>query len=138
MKNITEMVWPVENYTDKIYTGLSVMFTTYPWLTFTVDQMESHLTKAYSWLQVDSEQRKVLLSKLISTGLKKLIQSGLVQKVTSKISVERQWMAVKGVQTSCYTNITSEDSVATTDEAKKAIGRRSISGKKLWELNQKA
>jgi hypothetical protein len=32
-------------------------------------------------------------------------------------------------------NVTSTDSVAQTDEAKKAIGRRSIGARSLWRLN---
>jgi hypothetical protein len=135
MKDITEMVWPVENYTDKIHTGLAAMFTTYPWLTFTVGQMEMHLTRGYGWLTTETPQRKHLLDKLITTGIRKLIQTGRVQKVTSKVSVEPQWMAVKGVESSSYTNVTSEDSVATTEEARKAVSRRSVGVKKLWKLN---
>jgi hypothetical protein len=138
MKDTSEMVWPVENYTDKIHTGLAALFSTYSWLTFTVNQMESHLSRSYKWLTVDTPQRKELLHKLIQTGIRKLIQTGRVQKVTSKVSVEPQWMAIKGVQESSYTNITSEDQVATTPEARKAVNRRSIGRKKLWDLNHKA
>jgi hypothetical protein len=133
-----EMVWSVENYTDKIHTGVSAVFTTYPWLTFTVSQMKEHISKGYHWLVVETPQQSQLLDKIVSTACKKLVQTGRIKKVTSKFSVDNQWMAVKGVESSSYTNVTGTTAVATTNEAKKAVGRRSIGARKLWELNHKA
>ena len=72
---------------------------------------------------------------IITTGIKKLIQSGKVVKVTSNVSVDSQWQATIAIADSGMTNITSADSVATTKGALKAIGRRSIGAKQLWKLN---
>lgn len=136
MKSTQDMVWPHLNYTDKIHMALRYMFDATPHLSYTKNQMKDHIKRGYSWLQNNNEKQEQLLDKIIQTGIKKLIQAGKVVKVTSKVSVESQWQSTKSVQESGYTNITSEDSVALTDEAKKAIGRRAIGVKKLWELNQ--
>jgi hypothetical protein len=134
-KEVSEMVWPVENYTDKIHTGLKMMFITYPWLSFTIPQMRQHLTKGYNWLANPTEAQTALLDKLIKTGIQKLIQLGTVKKVTSKVSVESQWQATAAVADSGMVNITSEDSVAHTEEARKAVKRRALGGKSLHVLN---
>ena len=69
----------------------------------------------------------------------KLVQSGKVKKVTSSVSVEPQWQWAADVsENEGFTNVTSEDSVAQTDEARKAAGRRAIGGRTLWRLNGKA
>lgn len=134
-KNIQEMVWPVENYTDKIHSGLKIMFQLRNWLSFTIPQMKEYIVKGYPWLINPNERQSNLLDKLIKTGIQKLVQRGLVKKVSSNVSVEPQWQWAAAVEESGYDNITSEDSVAKTEEAKKAVGRRSIGGKKLWRLN---
>jgi len=136
MKNVTEMVWPVQNYTDKSHFGLKMMFATYPWLTFTAGQMESHLVKGFNWLANPDHRQRLVLDKIIRTGIRKLIQSGKVKKVTSNVSVEDQWIAVANVEGSGYTSLTSQDEVAKTDAAKKAASRRSIGARKLWSLNK--
>jgi hypothetical protein len=133
---VEEMVWPVEGYTDKLHFGLKTMFSTYHWLTFTVTQMESHLVKGYKWLSVDDDRQKVVLKKIITTGIRKLIQAGLVKKVSSNVSTESQWIAVKGVENSAYTSITSQDEVALTEAAKRAIKGRAVNAMDLWRLNQ--
>jgi len=134
-KDITEMVWPVENYTDKIHTGLKFMFQLRPHLSFTLSQMKEHLVRGYTWLANPTEPQTALLNKLITTGIKKLIQAGMVKKVTSKFSVESQWQWAATVAESGYTNVTSEDSVAHTDAAKHGAKRRALGGMKLWRLN---
>jgi hypothetical protein len=135
MKEVTEYVWPVENYTDKIHSALKAMFSTYPHLSFTVDQMLPFLVKGYPWLANPSERRTVLLKQIIKTGITKLVQMGKVQKVHSKLTVDSQWQSAAAVAESGMVNITSEDSVAHTDAAKKAIGSRAIGGQSLWKLN---
>ena len=135
MNNKAEMVWPVEGYTDKINFGIRMAFQSFPWLSFTKGQIKTQLTKGYVWLKVTNDRQSVVLDKLISTGVKKLIQSGKVKKVTSNISVEPQWQAASTVAESGYINVTSEDSVAKTSEALKAISRRSIGSTALYRLN---
>lgn len=135
MKEIHEMVFPVENYTDKIHMGIKMMFLNYPHLTFTKQQMVAHLIKGYPWLANPTQRQIELLAKLSKTGIQKLIQAGKVKKVTSKVSVEPQWQAASAVAESGYINVTSEDSVAVTPEARKAINRRAIGGETLWRLN---
>lgn len=135
MKDKSEFVWPVENYTDKIHTGLKMMFSTYPHLSFTLNQMKAHIVKGYIWLANPNEHQSALLDKLIHTGIKKLIQTGKVKKVTSKVSVESQWQSASLLDNSGMINVTSEDSVAHSESALKAIGRRAIGGRSLWVLN---
>lgn len=137
-KDIDEMVWPVVNYTDRIHNGIKSTFVTYPWLSFTMSQLKQYITRGYPWLANPSERQSILLEKIIKTGIQKLIQTGKVKKITSKVSVEPQWQAASTVAASGFTDITSEDEVAQTDEAKKAIGRRAIGAKSLWRLNGKA
>ena len=134
-KELHEMVWPVENYTDKIHSALKAMFSLYPHLSFTKDQMAPYLIKGYPWLANPTERQSVLLKQIIKTGIQKLVQSGKVKKVTSKLSVDDQWQATSGASESSMINITSEDSVAHSEAALKAIGRRAIGGRSLHKLN---
>lgn len=135
MKDLSRQVWPVENYTDKIHMALGYMFRTSSHLTFTVSQMRTHISQGYHWLQNNTVEQTTLLDKLIQTGIKKLIQKGEVKKVLSKVSVERQWQATAGVKEGSMVNVTSDESVATTEAAKKAIGRRAVNPHELWTLN---
>lgn len=138
-KDLQEMVWPVENYTDKIHSGIKMMFQLRHWITFTIPQMKEHLVRGYPWLANPTTRQTELLDKIIKTGIQKLVQSGKVKKVTSLVSVEPQWQWATDVsENEGFTNVTSEDSVAQTDEAKKAAGRRAIGGRTLWRLNGKA
>lgn len=115
--------------------ALGYMFRSSSHLTFTVSQMRAHIVRGYSWLQNNTTEQTQLLDKLIQTGIKKLIQKGDVKKVTSSVSVERQWQATSGLKDGAMVNVTSADSVAITEAAKKAIGRRAINGAELWNLN---
>ena len=134
-KELSEQVWPVENYTDKIHTGIKATFRTNHWLSFSLHQLRPFLERGYSWLKNPSEKQSQLLDKIILTGIKKMIQEGNLKKVTSTVSVESQWQWAADVAASGYTNVTSEDSVAQTDEAKKGIKRRALGGMSLWRLN---
>ena len=136
MKEISEYVWPVENYTDKIHTGIKAMFSLCPHLSFTIDQMFPYLVKGYPWLANPTEHQAVTLKRIIKTGITKLIQSGKVKKVTSKVSVTDQWQSTAGTADSGMINITSEDSVAHTEAALKAIGRRAVGARSLHKFNQ--
>lgn len=136
-KALTEQVWPVENYTDKIHTGVKATMQTYSHLSFTLLQLRPYLERGYTWLKNPDEKQSALLDKIITTGIRKLIQAGKVKRVSSKVSVEPQWQWATTVAASGYTNITSDDDVAQTDEAKKATSRRSIGARTLWRLNNK-
>ena len=135
MKDKNEMVIPVPNYTDKLHTGIRMMFQLYPWLSFTRPQMLDHLKRGYEWMKDLDEHQTQVVEKIITTGIKKMIQAGDVKKVTSKVSVDKQWQWAKSVEDSGMTSVTSDDSVATTEEAKKAIKGRSIGERALHKLN---
>lgn len=134
-KQISDYVWPVENYTDKIHSGIRAIFQLRPWLSFTIPQMREAVVRGYSWLANPTERQTILLDKLIKTGIQKLIQSGKVKKVLSVVSIEGQWQWASSVSDSGYINVTSEDSVARSEAAQKAIGRRALGGQTLWRLN---
>ena len=129
------MVFPVENYTDRIHLGVKATMSSYSHLSFTVTQLFPYLQQGYPWLKNLSEKQDVLLKQIIKTALTKLIQLGLVKRVSSKVQVEPQWQWASKVAESGYTNVTSEDEVAQTEDAKKAVGRRALGGKTLHRLN---
>ena len=134
-KELSEQVWPVENYTDKIHTGIKATFRTNHWLSFTLSQLRPFLERGYVWLKNPSEKQSQLLDKIILTGIKKMIQEGSLKKVTSTVSVEAQWQWAADVAESGYTNVTSNDSIAQTEAAKKGVGRRALGAMSLWCLN---
>ena len=129
------MVWPILGYTDKIHSGMGMMFKLYPHLSFTADQMVSHLCKGFTWLTLHEQGQKELLKKLIQTGIKKLIQQGKVKKVTSNVSVESQWISIAKIEESGYINVTSSDNVAHNDIALKGCKGRALSARKLFKMN---
>jgi len=132
------MIFPVENYTDKIHFGVKSQMEKYSHLSFTIGQLKPYLQSGYPWLKDLSERQDILLKQIIKTGLAKLVQLGMVKKVTSKVQVEPQWQWASKVAESGYTNITNENEVAQTDEARKAASRRAIGGRSLHRLNGKA
>ena len=134
-KELHEQVFPVENYTDKIHFGVKHQMESFAHLSFTLSQLRPYVQSGYPWLKTLTERQAVLLDQIIKTGLTKLVQLGKVKKVTSNVSVESQWQWATTVAESGYTNITSEDSVAQTDEAKKAVARRAVGGRSLHRLN---
>jgi len=137
-KELSDQVFPVENYTDKIHFGVRSQMQRFSHLSFTISQLIPYVQSGYPWLKTLDERQTALLKQIMITGLKKLIQLGLVKKVTSKVQVEPQWQWATKVAESGYTNVTSEDDVAQTDEAKKAVKRRAVGGRSLWKLNGKA
>ena len=130
-----EMVWPMDDYTNKIHFAMKYMFSSQSHLTFNIAQMRAHLQRGFSWLVTTNDRQSILLDKIISTGIRKLIQHNLVVQVTSKLSTERQWQWRKGAEVGSHTNITSEDSVLHNDKAAKAIKNRAVNARKLWALN---
>jgi len=131
------MVWPVENYTDKIHSGVKFTLQNYSHLAFSVEQLRPFLERGYPWLKNPNERQAALLNQLIRGGMTKLVQLGKVKKVSSKVSTEPQWQWASAVADSGYTNVTSNDEVAQTPEAQKAVGRRAVGGRSLWLLNSK-
>lgn len=136
-KTLAEQVWPVENYTDKIHTGVKATMQTYSHLSFTLRQLRPYLERGYTWLKNPDERQSDLLDKIITTGIRKLIQAGKVKRVSSKVSVEAQWQWATTVAESGYTNITSDDEVAQNGDAQKATSRRAVGARTLWRLNNK-
>ena len=132
------MVFPVEGYTDKIHFAVKVQMKRFSHLSFTISQLKPYVQSGYPWLKTLDERQTSLLNQIMMTALKKLIQLGQVKKITSKVQVEPQWQWASAVADSGFTDITSEDSVAQTDEAKKAVERRAIGGRSLWRLNGQA
>ena len=135
MKPLSAQIFPVVNYTDKIHTGVKATLASQSHLSFTIAQIVPSLQRGYPWLKNLDERQTVLLKQLIKTGLTKLVQLGLVKAVSSKVQVDAQWQWASKVSESGYTNVTSEDSVAQTDEAKKKVSRRALGGSSLWRLN---
>jgi len=136
LKEATEQVWPVENYTDKIQVGVKAQMRRFAHLAFTVDQLLPYVQSGYPWLKNPNERQMTWLKAIIGKTLGKLVQQGLVKKVKSNVQVAPQWQWAEAVKNSGYQDVTSQDDVATTDAAKKAVGRRSIGGRALWRLNQ--
>lgn len=134
-KELSEQVFPIENYTDKIHFAVKASMSKYSHLSFTLHQLRPYLAAGYPWLKTLTERQAQLLDQIILTSLKKLIQLGLVKRVSSKVQVEPQWQWASKVAESGYTNVTSEDEVAQTEDAKKAVGRRALGGKTLHRLN---
>jgi len=135
-KELSEMVFSAENYTDKIHVAVKYWMAERSHLAFSIAQLRPYVQSGYPWLNTLTERQQTLLDKIIGTGMGKLVQLGLVKKVTSKVSVESQWQWASKVAESGYTNVTSDDSVAQTDEARNAVKRRGIGGQTLWRLNQ--
>ena len=129
------MVWPVQNYTDKINTGVKFTLQRATHLTFTKRQMVQSLERGFPWLADRDERQEALLNRLVCTAVKRLVQTGQVKKVKSHLSVEPQWMWASSVGTSSYTDVTSSDSVAQTEEARERVSRRSINAMTLHRLN---
>lgn len=136
-KTVGEMVWPVENYTDKIHSGVKFTLQNYSHLAFSIEQIQPFLERGYPWLKNPNERQAALLNQLIRGGMTKLVQLGKVKKVSSRVSTEPQWQWASAVSESGYTNVTSEDEVAKTPEAQKAVTRRAAGGRSLWLLNSK-
>ncbi len=132
---ISEMVWPVENYTDKIWVAVKYTVLATPWLSFTVGQIVDRIRNGYPWLTLDTERQQVTLAKLVAKAMGKMVQQSLAVRVKGPTTVETTWQAVAGLTGSGYKSVTSEDSVAHTPEALKACKRRSIGGRSLWKLN---
>jgi hypothetical protein len=133
---IKEMVWPVQNYTDKIHSAIRYMFLTYSHLSYTKKQMADHVKRGFEWLKHNNAHQDLVMEKIIYTGVTKLIQQNMVVKVSSSLSIETQWQARNGACQSGYVTVTSMDNVAQSEAAKKALKTRALNRKKLWLLNQ--
>ena len=120
-KPIEEMIWPVTNYTDKIHFAVKCKMKEYSHLSFTISQLLPNIQRGYPWLNNPDERQLTLLKQIVKTGLTKLVQLGLVKRVTSNVSVEPQWQAASTVAESGYTNITSEDDVVATPAHRKPL-----------------
>lgn len=135
MKALSEQIWPIENYTDKIHTGVKATMASYSHLSFTLHQLRPYLERGYGWLKNPNERQSALLDQIIKSGLTKFVQKGLVKKIYSPVQVEPQWQWASRVAESGYTDVTSQDEVAKTPEALKGSNRRALGAKSLWRLN---
>jgi hypothetical protein len=139
MKALTEQIFAVSNYTDKIHLAVKMIMARQPNLSFTVAQIRPGVRAGYPWLSGKlTEQQTDLLDKLIGRALAKLVQQRFIKKVTSKVQVDSQWQWAATVSESGYVSLTSDNDVANTPEAIKASSRRALSARSLWRLNQKA
>lgn len=136
MKHTNEMVWPVEDYTLKIHSALKATFDHFSHLAFTIQQLEERLVNGLSWLQIESDQQRQVLHRIIHTGVKKLIQLGKVVRVFSKVSVEPQWICSKTAAFSGYIVLTTDEQVAKSDVAKKFVSNRALNDRALWAMNR--
>jgi hypothetical protein len=136
--NVEPMVWDQEGYTTTLHNAISELFTVSKFIPHTRKNIEDFLRKRFSWLKLDTDQRKLTLAKVISTGLLKWQQLGVICEVRSKVSVDRQWIAVTDHATSAYTSLTSKTSLAVSQKAKKVVGNRAVSRRRLAELNSVA
>ena len=134
MKTVTEMVFSVEGYTDKIQSSINQIFTSRPWLTFTRKQLTSEVIHSLTWLngKILTEGQTTVLNHIISTGIRLLIQRGVIKKVKGPTTVEPEWQFVEGINGVVYKNLTGNDCVA-KDVTK--VGNRAMNRKQLRELN---
>jgi hypothetical protein len=134
MKPATEMVFHVTGYTDKIIAATGQVFASRPWLTFTRKQLTDDIIRGLPWLngKILTAGQTTVLNHVISTGIRLLIQRGVIKKVKGPTTVEPEWQAVTGINLEVYKNITGDDCVA-KDPAK--VGNRALNLKQLRQLN---
>jgi len=136
MKTLTEMVFPIEGYTDKIHAALEQGFASRPWLTYTKSQMVADLERTLPWTRGRSEHQESVFNKVFTTGLRRLIQLGKVKKVVCKLTTEPTFQWTEGINVKVYKNITGSSAVAKDPSQ---IGNRSLNARQIFEINtQKA
>lgn len=135
---VDEYVWPEVNYTDKIHDTVHEILRRQPYLRFNKNQIKDLLVRELPWLTLDTEKRKSLASKLITTGLRKFEQAGLIKEVIDVTLHEKGWMWASGAkeQEKTFANITPEDEIAKNQQALKACLNRSLSRENIKKLNQ--
>jgi len=133
--SIEDWVWPVENYTDKIWVAVKYTIENNSWLSFTAPKIVERIRNGYPWLALDTERQQLTLAKIVAKCMGKMVQQGLAVRVQGPTTIERTWKSTKDLKESGYTNVSSEDAVAKTEAAKKACRRRSVGGQTLWRLN---
>ena len=138
MKSLTDMVFQEVNYTDKIHDSIRRNFSERPWLTFTFNQIEEALVTEFDWLRGVDKHQKSVLSKVITTGVKKLIQLGEIKKVVGKLSTAAQWQWTDAIDLKSFKNITPDAAVAKSSNVKKMIKRRAISARSMYEFNKES
>lgn len=136
MKQIKEMVWPVGGYTDKIHFAVKYTFEASPQLPFSIKQVIDKIRNGYTWLTLDTNQKSIILHKIVKTAITQLIQKGFIKQVYHPTQTEPQWMLAGSVSDSPYKSLTDDSEVAKTPAAVKAIRQRSIGADRLRRLNR--
>lgn len=134
MKSTSEMVFSVEGYTDKVIFATGQVFASRPWLTFTRKQLTNEIIRSLPWLngKILTAKQTTVLNHIISTGIRLMIQRGLIKKVKGPMTIEPEWQAAEGINTELYKNLTGDDCVA-KDPTK--VGNRALNLKQLRKLN---
>jgi hypothetical protein len=133
MNSPSDMVFPIQGYTDKIIDATGQVFVSRPWLTFTRSQLTADVIRGLPWLTVElSAKQSTVLNHIISTSIRLLIQRGIIKKVKGPMTVEAEWQAKDGIAAGVYVNLTGDDCVAKNPTK---VGNRALNLKQLRELN---
>lgn len=138
MNNTTEPVWDKENYTNEIHSALKYLMTNQVRQATGIQGLCDAVARGFRWLKLEDDRQKALLRKIVSTGLRKWVQQGLVVEVKSNVSVEKQFLSRKWLPESGYISITSEDHVAKTQKARKKSSNRALNAMDLFRLNRES
>jgi len=111
------------------------LFSTQKHLAHNLEQITSFVSKNTGLNPVD-EHQSLVLKTVVKTGLTKLEQLGLIDKVWHRMSQEKQWMDHNSVSESAYTSITNEENRAKTEKAKKKVANRALNRYDLHNLNR--
>lgn len=126
------MVFQHDHYTDDIHKEMENLFKVAPNVAHTRQQIAQELFKRLPWLSDDTEQERQTFSEVLATGIKKLIQLGIISQVHSRFSSDRQWMLATSIQGSGYIEITTIQQRATSQTAKHNVIHRALNA---WDLN---
>jgi hypothetical protein len=138
MNDTATLVWNQEGYTNLLHSAINELFTLAKFVPHTKTQIGEFLRRRFSWFTLDTDQRRLTFNKILSTGLLKWQQLGVIREVKSRVTVDRQWIAVTGHADDAYTSLTPKTCLAVSQTAKKVIGNRAVNRKRLVELNKLA
>ena len=129
------MVFNVELYTDKAHEAMKLLFSTQKYIAHTLRNVTDFVSKTVGLIP-DNDAREATLNKVIKTGLTKLEQLGLIDKVHHRMNQERMWMNHDSVAESAYTSITNDEKRAKSEKAKKKVAKRALNIHDLYHLNK--
>ena len=132
------MVFNVELYTDKAHEAMKALFASQKHLAHNLEQVTDFVSRSVG-LNPSNDQQSAVLKTVVTKGLLKLEQMGLIDKVWHKMnSSEKRWMDHNSVADSAYTSISNNENRAKTTKAKKAVSHRAVNAFELFRLNQVA